>query len=426
MATRREFLIGCGALIMGNWSNEDPLIASTDLDFLRGLATDTIASATKVASNAGLGFQAVTPGGDYPSLWVRDFSMAAGCGLIPNDTIREHLFTIAKAQNGPQERKLGKGRAIIPPNAIPDHINFAGGSVFYPGTYSSGDDQGGEPYGVLPPVDDHYEFIHIAHVLWRRSTRRDFLNERVGDHTLRERLLAALECPATDPRTGLVTTEVSHRAVGFGFCDSVYFTGSLLFASLLRRRALIEMTDLNNLSRQSEILKIEASIPKTFLKNGWLIAATGVGRQPDVWGSIYAVYSNAVTGDVRQALLKYIADAVRRGTITNQGAVRHVPTDHDFSPTSAWEKTAGVPVNIYQNGAYWHVPTGWLARVLWEVDKPLARRVVKEMVTHFREDDFRKGGGHGAPWECFHGTYRQNPVYMASVTLPLEALAERR
>ena len=37
----------------------------------------------------------------------------------------------------------------------------------------------------------------------------------------------------------------------------------------------------------------------------------------------------------------------------HQGAVRHVPADHDFSPTTAWEKCQAAH-GTYQNGAYWH------------------------------------------------------------------------
>ena len=42
------------------------------------------------------------------------------------------------------------------------------------------------------------------------------------------------------------------------------------------------------------------------------------------------------------------------------------------------------------------------------------------MLAQLRAQDFRKGPGHGAPWEVFgpNGQARQNGVYMASVALP--------
>ena len=435
MISRRSFLsTSCSAIAVAKGFpsfETEPLISNGDLSFLRSLARDTVRSATKPDSAGSFGFEIVTPGGAYPSLWIRDFSMAAGCGLIPVKTLQAHLFAIAKAQNGSNARYLGE-RAEIPAFAVPDHINFQGGAVFFPGTYSSGDDQGGEPFGKLPPVDDHYEFIHIAHCLWRRQKSTDFLSAQVGDDSLYERLVAALSCPEVDVESGLVVTGSERRAVGFGFCDGVTLTGKLLYASLLRYRALGELADLSRAYGHTDRLeewarerkKIRASIAPTFESSGWLKASTGVGQQPDVWGTIAAVALDAV--EKKDVFAKTLAKAVGAGTITFEGGVRHVPTDHDFSPTSAWEKTAGEELNRYQNGAYWHVPSGHLAKVAWTVDKALARSLVRDMVAHFKAGDFRKGGDHGAPWECFHpsGNYRQNPVYMASVTFPLEALSK--
>lgn len=403
-----------------------PVIWPSELAFLRDLARATIASATKQDSVANTGFAFVTPGGDYPSLWVRDFSMAAGCGLIDGHTIERHLRLIASVQSGAAERTLASG-AVIPAYAIPDHIRYDGRPVFYPGTYSSGEDQGGEPWGVLPPVDDHYEFVHLAYVLWRAKGTVDWLDARLW-----LALTRALDVPATDPDTGCVVTQEGRRAVGFGFCDAVTLTGSLLFATLLRYRALGEMIELSLALRETASLEtwrrqrrlIESHLVSTFLRDGWLLAATGIGRQPDVWGSAFAVHVGALRGATRRDVAERLASATRSGTITWKGAVRHVPTDHDDSPSSAWEKTAGVPINRYQNGAYWHVATGWLVSALETVDRALARSIVVKMMDHFREADYRRGATFGAPWECLHplGDYRQNRVYMASVTLPLEVL----
>jgi hypothetical protein len=54
----------------------------------------------------------------------------------------------------------------------------------------------------------------------------------------------------------------------------------------------------------------------------------------------------------------------------------------------------------------------------------MAHKLAVELVNHLRENDFRKGGVlNGGPYECFHPStgVRQNPVYMTSVTCPLEA-----
>lgn len=76
-------------------------------------------------------------------------------------------------------------------------------------------------------------------------------------------------------------------------------------------------------------------------------------------------------------------------------------------------------MNTYQNGAYWHTPTGWLITAVQRRDAPLASQLFREYVQHLRQDDFRLGSRHGAPWECIGPKgYVQNGVYMTSVTLP--------
>jgi hypothetical protein len=119
-----------------------------------------------------------------------------------------------------------------------------------------------------------------------------------------------------------------------------------------------------------------------------------------------------------------VAGAIHAGTITLEGAVRHIPTDADASASSAWDRVALGSVNTYQNGAYWHTPTGWLLSAIEKYEPVLARKLFEQFIAHLREQDFRRGPEFGAPWECFgrNGAARQNPVYMASVALPLGIL----
>jgi hypothetical protein len=356
--------------------------------------------------------------GAYPAMWVRDFSMSLDGGYITVDEAVQHLALIRKSQNGWRQKKLKSG-AIIPAYAIPDHINFDGGAVFYPGTYSAGDDQGGEPYGILPPADDHYEYIHIAHhvALAGRHKEIDYKSLR-----------RAFDCVETNAATGgMVSTAAETRAVGFGFCDAVYLTGSLLFPSLLRWRAAREMMRMlpDEGERYNRIAEdIASHLQPVFgdpKGSGWLLAATGVGRQPDVWGTLFALYLQVLSPKDATNARNTVIAAMKDGTIALDAAVRHIPTTHDASPTSAWEKTADVPLNTYQNGAYWHTATGWLLNALYRHDPVMARKQLATFVAHLREQDFRKGEAFGAPWECFgrDGAARQNPSYMASVAPPL-------
>lgn len=411
-----------------------------DLEFLAGMTRDVIeASRVKPGSNGGgrwnltnsCGFSLVTPGKDtYTAYWIRDFAMSIDSGFMSPQELRDHLRLTCLAQNGPSDRRLAHA-LHVPPWAIPDHINYDGGPTFYPGTYASGNDQGAGDCGQLPPIDDHYEFVHIAYTYWKATGDRAAFDEVVNGITVFDRLVRAFGSPDIDPATGLARTTASDRAVGFGFCDGETHTGKLLFASLLRYRAAGELAEIaRGLGLRKlvpEFRQIQRSIrvnlvptfgdPKAI--GGWLRASTEISRQADVWGTLFALHLGILSRSDAAAARKTAADALRRGTITLEGGVRQVPTDMDFSPKTAWEKSL-CAVNTYQNGGYWHTASGWLIEALWPTDRKLALQVFDEMIRHLRNEDYRLGPGHSAPWEVYgpNGTARQNPVYMASVALP--------
>lgn len=388
------------------------------------------------APGNSLGRVLIRPGGRacYPAVWTQDFSMTLATGFVTPKEALDHLRLIARTQNGPAERRLASG-AVVPPFAVPDHILFNGEPVYFPGTYSSGGDQGGEPWGLRPPVNNHFDFILIAHHVWSESGGGAFLCESVGGMPLIERLRAAFRAPEIDGATGLVRTAAERRAVGFIFCDSIYMTGHLLFASMLRWRAARQLADLERaLGHEAEARALEAEaarmpphFPRVFGDperiGGWLAAATEVGRQPDVWGTIFALYSGILSGEPARAAMETVVRALEEGTILHEGAVRHVPADADASPASAWERTPTAR-NRYQNGAYWHTPTGWLIAVLAGPHPQWAARIFDAMIGHLRREDFRRGDGFGAPWECFgpEPEAAQNPVFLAAVALPYGVL----
>ena len=411
-----------------------------DLAFLRDMTRDVVeASRVPPGSNGGgrwpltntCGFALITPGKDtYTAYWVRDFSMAVDSGFVTAEELRNHLLLTCKAQNGPADLPLANG-LHVPAWAIPDHINYDGRASFYPGTYSSGHDQGAGACGRVPPIDDHYEFVHIAYTYWKVAHDVGPFSVEVNGTTVFERLERAFASPTTDPKTGLAQTTEADRAVGFGFCDGETHTGKLLFASLLRYRAAGELAELakalghrERVAAYRQVQKIlRPNLARTFAdpagKDGWLRASTGLSGQPDVWGTLFALHLGVLDRAQASAARKTVADALRRGTITLEGGVRQVPTDRDFSKTTAWERSM-CAVNTYQNGGYWHTASGWLIGALWKSDRALALQVFSEMLAHLRAQDYRKGAGHGAPWEVYgpNGKSRQNAVYMASVALP--------
>jgi hypothetical protein len=420
-----------------------PPIDVKSLAFLKKLAAATIESARvrPGQSRGGMGpnttgITLITPGGNYPALWTRDFAMSLDCGLIGPAEILAHLRLIAQCQNGEKERRLKSG-GIVPSFAIVDHVNFAGGAVFYPGTYSAGEDQGAPPYGPLPPADDHFYFIHVAYALWRDTGDAKSLGEMIGGRSLLDRLECAFHSPKSDPRTGAAVATKERRAVGFGFQDSVYLLGAMSFATLLRYRAARQLAELCKAvgkpeaaapyTRTAEI--IAAHFSEVFAdpakRDGWLLAATEVGKQPDVWATLFALHLGILPADAAKKARETLAAAVRAPghTVEYRGAVRHVPSDRYFRPDQCWE-AGGNGVNVYQSGAFWHTATGWLIEALQPVDPALARGVCERFLADLRAGDFRKGAGRGAPWECFgiDMAGAQNPVYMTSVTLPLAVL----
>lgn len=382
------------------------------------------------------GIAIVTPGGHYPAFWIRDFAMAIDCGLIEAADILEHFLLAARCQAPDVERRLASG-AIIPAFSVPDHINLDGSPVFYPGTYSSGEDQGAPPWSPLPPLDDHFYFVHIAWALWRKSRETEFLSQRILDLTAMERLDCAFNAAASDPNTGATITDESRRAVGFGFQDTVRLIGALSFVTLLRWQAAREMADLHDAvgdrGQASEYRKtadrIADSIAPLFMgagrDDGWLLAATRVGRQPDVWATLYALLLGALPSDAAERAQRAIVAAVRApgNSVEYQGAVRHVPSDRWFRSDQCWE-AGGSKAGTYQSGAFWHTATGWLIEALLEIDSALAEEVCERYISHLVAEDFRNGGGRGAPWECFGLDMKnsQNPVYVTSVVVPLAVL----
>ena len=381
-------------------------------------------------------FSIIPPGGRavYPALWVQDFTITFATGLVPVEEGLNHLHLIAACQNGPEWRQLD-GEAAIWPYAVPDHVNFDGSAVFFPGTYSPGDDQGGEPWGLRPPASNHYDFIWLAWTLVRRTGRPELLREDFAGMPLLGRLRGAFDAVPAEDDTGLVAANAKERFVGFLFCDKIYMTGRLLTASLLRHRAAGHLADLyarvgegaDAEAMRAVTRRIEESVPAAFTSRpgrGWLPASTGISGQDDVWGTMYALWRRVLVGPPAQHAYQQILCALDDETILYQGAIRHVPLGGDASATSAWERTEEEH-NRYMNGAFWHVPTGWLIDVLSRKDPDRARAVLSAYLAHLCEHDFRRGPEFGAPWECI-GPEKEAwkcPSFLAAIAMPLSVLA---
>jgi len=413
-------------------------LVAEDMQFLEEL-TEAVVEASRVPVDGKVGEigpnvtggVVIRPGGRacYPAFWIRDYALSLECGRITPEEQRHALLLTAKHQRD-TAWQLPNG-SVVPVGAIADHISFGNKPIFYPGTLEDYEGQGGPKWGRLPCLDDHYFFIHMAAAYIANIDRSAILLELVNGRSLLARLDQAFDVPPSRPGTGLVYADENNRGVSFGFMDTVTHTGDLLFCSLLKYRAALEMVwmheklkELDKVRRYRDIVgALRQSIPEAFsMETGLLRASTGKSAQPDVWGTAFAVYIRALKPEPERAACNALATAYKEGALAWRGNIRHVPTTGDFSDTTAWE--AALPAkNRYQNGAYWGTPTGWVCYAIAKVDLELARQLAREYIAELREGDFRKGDEFGAPWECMHsdGDHRQNPVYMTSVTCPVAA-----
>jgi hypothetical protein len=176
---------------------------------------------------------------------------------------------------------------------------------------------------------------------------------------------------------------------------------------------------------KNEAAKIKKSIIKTFInQDGMLLASTGTSAQADVWATSLAIHFDVMRGNNRLKAAKHLLQGYLSGALSQKGNIRHVLTSDDYNENSSWEKSL-VPKDTYQNGAYWGTPVGWVCKALAYVDHDVAKKLASEYIQDLREGDFRKGGNFGAPWECFNGNAKQNPVYLTSVAVPFFIFSEK-
>ena len=369
----------------------------------------------------------IRPGGrtSYPSFWIRDYAMSIETGYVSEKEQKHMLELTASTQSDSLMRT--KWGTSIPKGSIADHIRIDDGKpIYFPGTYSF-ENQGDKKWGMQPPFCDQFFFIQMAYLYVKSFSKSTELSKEINGVKLINRLEQAYQMPPSHPQSKMVYVDDSNRGVDFGFRDAIYITGKLCYASLLKYQAAIQMaylfTKMGNKSKalvyQQEANLLKRSIISTFIDaRGMLRASTGTSGQADVWATSLAINLGVLTGQSRLKAAQYLRDSYVKGELSQKGNIRHVVESDDFSATSAWEKSV-VPINTYQNGAYWGTPVGWVCQAIAYVDLPSAQKLAKEFIQELREGDFRKGDSFGSPWECFNDKLTQNPVYLTSVAVPL-------
>jgi hypothetical protein len=439
--TRSAFLIlallTCCNNLNRDYHNDSPseIISKEDFQFLEQLTKEVIDSSRIIPGQTvsdqfgpnNTRGNLIRPGGRncYPSFWIRDYAMTIESGFIGIEE-QKHMLMLTAATQCDQSWITKRG-SMIPYGSIPDHIRIDDGlPIYFPGTYSY-EEQGNKIFGMYPPYDDQYFFIHMAWYYCTTTSDTKILEKRINDITLIDRLENAFKVPPSRPDNHIVYTTDDFRGVDFGFRDVISITGDLCFTSILKYRAsneMAELIDLTGYKRKASdyrniAKKIKSAIPQLFLdQRGMLQASSGRSNQPDVWSTAFAVALNILVGTDSEKACRFLADSYEKGYLAYEGNIRHVLTCDDFSDSTSWESSLAKK-DTYQNGAYWGTPTGWVCYAISKADPELAKKLAGEYIEDLRKNDFRKGGGFGAPYECFHPSgFRQNSVYMTTVTCP--------
>lgn len=323
-------------------------------------------------------------GAGYEAFWLRDYTyVLEGCSAsLSGQELRRacSLFT----------------SALDPSGAGVDCVKFDGTPVYQPG-YGS--------MGKNPVADGSLFTIEMAWQTHLRLQDKDYLASIIAP------LLKTHAAVPRNPGNGLVhiSSEGWDRCP-YGFTDSVRKQGDELFCSLLlieAKRHLAAM--LRELERSEESTTFETQaveliqqVQTTFWddESGLFLAATGQCRQPDLWGSAFAVYTGVASPEQSGRIARYFQQHYEE--VVKKGQLRHLPRD------LYWD--AACERDTYQNGGYWATPSGWLMCCLDLVDPTLAERTLVELVQDFQERGVNE-------WIFADAVHTRN--YLASATLPL-------
>jgi hypothetical protein len=421
----------------------EPVLSPGDAAFLREQARQMVAAA-RLGPGASSGkwrnqtpFAVHVPGGNmgYPAFWVRDAVMMLGADFVPAPEIEGWIRLMASTV--PREDWNLRPGAFVPAFAVPDHINFDGRPTYYPGTYDSGTKQGGKPFGKYPPLDDHFYFITAAYEHWKLSHDQALFRSRLATATGEMTLAALCErvylVAPSDAASGLVVSGdvETENAKDWGFCDTVFKSGKLLFPSVLKYNAATQLAELfsavgdptKSRRYRDEARRLRKAISKTFRRDdGWLRSATLVGNQPDVWGTAFAVWSGAVEESTAKNASRALAGAYRAKTAVRAGLVRHILTT-DSTNSGLWQKCIA-EAGTYQNGGYWGTPSGWYIAAMHLTDPAAARGMAQDFVAFLRQNVRPDGMSQAWEWMNPETGQRSNPLYVATVALPYISLAQ--
>lgn len=357
-------------------------------EWLQAEAKRQIDGCRRIAQDGVTPIYAPDGAGHYTALWTRDFCyMVEGCPEAIADLDLANAVAALLA-------------GVRDDGTAPDRVQADGLAV-----YSAGGVH--DPVG-LPPTDNGAFLVKLVGLsqqrLWHRPVDAPLLAKLdlvLASVPRRSDGLLSID-PAGPPRSP------------YGFTDCIKKTGGLLFSSLLFWSACGVMAELYaGVDGQAatrwrlESERVAAALDCLWDDSeGVFLAATDDCRQPDVWGSAFAVHLGVCPPERAERVGLWLSRHLEQ--VAWHGLFRHV------REPSGWQATLrGGGALRYQNGGYWPVPAAWVHTALRPVAPDRARSLLVELIEHFQ--------AHGVnEWELPDGTVGARD-YVASATLPLLA-----
>jgi hypothetical protein len=326
-------------------------------------------------------------GSGYGAFWLRDYAyMLEGC---PTAFSKKELLDAC----------MVFVNAMRADGAAVDCVKYSGEPIYQPG------------YGAMGtnPVADGSSFtIDVAWYTYQQTKDRPFLEQII------DKLVKTMQCAPCDSKTGLIYIKTGGwDRCPYGFTDTVREQGDVLFCSLLYVQACRQLADLlDAVDRRKEASNwrrkakdLASVIRKTFWDKdvGLFRAATIYCRQPDIWGSAFAVWLDVATPKQAKTIARYFKE--HYSEIVQHGQIRHLPGG------MYWD--AACNKDYYQNGGYWPTATGWFVYTLDLVDSKLADETIVSLVNDFQERGV---------YEWVLGTKTGIGNYIDSVAMPLSGV----
>ncbi len=323
-------------------------------------------------------------GAGYEAFWLRDYAyMLEGC---PQAFTKKELLDSCQLFIN----------AVRDDGAGVDCVKFSGEPIYKPGYGSMGDN---------PVADGSLFTVDVAWNTYQQTKDTAFL-KRIIDVAVK-----TLRAAPRDPTNGLIYIKPGGwDRCPYGFTDSVHKQGDELFCSLLYMQSCRQLADLlDAVGRideaqkwRKEVARLVPVLRATFWDEdiGLFRAATVSCRQPDIWGSAFAVWLDVATPQQAKIIANYFKD--HYSEIVQRGQIRHLPGN------TYWD--VACDKDTYQNGGYWATATGWFVYTLDLIDPTLADKTVIDLVNDFQERGVTE-------WVLGDHTAVKN--YIASAAMPL-------